>query len=556
MAALVVVQGPEKSKEYPLSEGIILGRSFDCGIRLDDMTVSRRHAQITPTADGWVIEDMGSGNGTMLNGKELTAPAPLQDGALIQIGDTALKFLAKTTEPPQVRAASVTMMAPSDASKASILNTLDVRATQRGVPTPASLEELKALHERLQTVLSVSNAVQTEFNQEKLLGDIMDRLLIVFPQMDRGFVLMRDDEKAELAPVACKTRSGETAAELCMSRTIIDEVTNNCVAVLSADAMGDSRFGGAMSIVNMQMRSMMCVPLIANEELLGIIHVDTMRQGRKFNKDDLELLTAIANQVSFAVANAKMHNRLMKRQRMERDLQLARQVQHSFLPSSTHKVPRMAFTSSYRAALEVGGDFYDFIQASPQRIAIVVGDVSGKGIPAALMMAKMTSDVRTFAMSEPEPKDILAKLNQRVGESTTTEQFVTMFLAVVDTETREMKVSSAAHCPPIVRRSAEGELIELATEGSFPIGIVSDAEFPQQEFKLEAGDTVVVFTDGVSEAMNEQKEQYGDERIQKALSSGPSDPGTLMKVLLDVVQKHVAGAYQSDDLTLICFGAT
>ncbi len=550
MAALVALEGPQKGREFPLKDAAILGRSSECEVCINDPTVSRHHAQITRTARGWVIQDMGSSNGTILDEKKINAPTPLRDQALITAGQNVLRFSTgeRTSTSAKTRPVAVIQHPREDTSR--IVNRLDVRSSSAKVAVAAPPTDV-----RLQTVMAVSRAVHTEFDLDKLLNQVMSELFKVFPQTERGFVLLRDEESGELVPAVNRRRDGKTEDEIKISRHIIDEVAGKGLAVLSTDAMGDKRFAEAASVHDMRIRSVMCVPLMVQDEVLGIIQVDTTRTGDPFTGDDLELLTTIANQVSLAVEQSHTHQQLMRRELVERDLQLARRVQHSFLPSATPEVPGMAFTACYRSALQVGGDFYDFIPQGPNRIAVVVGDVAGKGVHAALLMARMTSDIRFLAMSEPEPKDILAKLNAHMTESQIEGMFVTLLFMTLNTKTLNMTICNAAHPAPIIRRATEGVMVEQDACQNLPLGLDPDMQYEQEEFQLQSGDTVVALTDGIPDAMDASMQVYGWPRLKQVLAKGPSHPDTIIERLMGDLHKHLGDVPQGDDLTVVCFGA-
>jgi len=342
--------------------------------------------------------------------------------------------------------------------------------------------------------------------------------------------------------------------QIAVSRSIVNEAVGRRVAILSMDAMADERFMGAMSIANFNIRSMMCAPLIARDDVLGIIHVDTTRQNRKFTRDDLELLGGVAAQTALAIASAKMHQRLLRQDRMERDLKVATQVQASFLPASMPEVEGMEFATFYRPALDIGGDLYDFVQQTDGGMVVVVGDVAGKGVPAALLMARMSSDVRFYSVQQRDPKDMLPQLNARMEETGMSDSFVTMALIRVDLETHEMLIANAGHCHPLVRRAAEGDVIRVGGQPGFPVGIVPSFEYEQSSYALQPGDVVCLVSDGVTEAMDADRSQYGEERLIGTIAAASSSArGVLDAIVADVVE-HVGDAAQSDDLTCVCFG--
>jgi sigma-B regulation protein RsbU (phosphoserine phosphatase) len=569
MARLTAVRGTLTGQSFELGDEIFIGRLSECAVTIDDQGVSRKHARIWSAPEGVFVEDLMSSNGTIVNGREIDKPVLLRDQDTIAVYGHTFRFeagpeaaapaqvadeFAATFVPPRKAAAQI-MFGDADAMAATIEETFDMGATMvDGVFVPPAAGDAATANQRLQTILRISNALQTELELDALLDDVLANLFQVFDLADRGF-LMLYDEGGELRPAACRNRQGQSE-EVRVSRSIINEVTSRRVAVLSSDALTDDRFGGAMSIADLNIRSVMCAPLLTRDELLGVIHVDTVRPGNRFFAEDLELLSGVAAQTALAIAGARMHEELLARDRVERDLKVATQVQNSFLPASTPDVPGLEFAAFYRAALDIGGDLYDFVPQSGDSMAIVVGDVSGKGVPAALMMARMSSDARFYAVQEREPRDILPHLSRRMDETGMADVFVTMLLATLDLQTHRMLVANAAHCRPLVRRAAEGDVMEMDVEPGFALGMMPGSEYAQASYGLQPGDVVCLVTDGVTEAMNSRKEQYGEERLRATVAAAPpSAQGVLAAILADV-EEHVGDTKQSDDLTCVCFGVS
>ena len=552
---LIAIEGPLKGQTFPLREATVLGRSIEADLRLDDLAISRRHARISLVGDKHFIEDLGSGNGTAVNGKTIAAPTPLKDGDRIELADHVFRFAAE----PAPRASGVTIVDEPSAAAPPALESLEVKAVSMEAAMAQRMTAPDALlkaQQRLRAVLEISNAVQTQLDMDKLLNQIMDRLFGVFPQADRGFIMLKADESEELVPRAARQRGRDQPEAITISRSIVQKAMGDGVALLSADAMGDQRFSMALSVMNFRIRSMMCAPIIVNDEALGIIHLDTTRQDRQFTRDDLELLAGITSQTAFAIANARLHHRLLLQERTERDLQFARQVQESFLPRRLPEVAGMQFGASYKAALEVGGDFYDFIPLEGGALAIVVGDVAGKGIPAALMMARMSSAVREFALAADEPRRVVARVNDRMAAMEAESSFITLIFALLDPRSRTVQIVNAGHPPPLLRKGSTGRVAEIQSCTNFPVGVMAGAEFEAESFRLEPGDFVCLYSDGVTEAMNAQEESYGGGRLRTVAALPAASAAQLMENILQDVRAFVGSAHQSDDLTLVCFGAT
>jgi serine phosphatase RsbU (regulator of sigma subunit) len=369
-------------------------------------------------------------------------------------------------------------------------------------------------------------------------------------------ILLKDEHTMEFTGRVAQTREGTRLERMDVPRTIIGEVVRTRTSLLTADAMGDARFRGGESVHNLRVRSMICVPLLFENELVGVLYVDTTRPGRPFVAEDLELLTGIGAQAALAVQNAMMHERLLHRQRVESDLQFAHEVQKGFLPETPPRIPGYEFASWYSAARVVGGDFYDFIELPDDRLAIVVGDVSGKGVSAALLMAKLMSEVRYVALTEAKPTEVLRRLNEDFGRRPMEGRFVTMLYVVLDPNARRIEAVNAGHPAGLIRRRREGAIEKIEGGVNYPLGIESDTAFTSVVCELDKGDAVALFTDGVTDAMDAKGQAYGDPRLEELVRSGPEPPEQLMARILDDIGSHVGNVPPTDDLTLVCFGPT
>jgi sigma-B regulation protein RsbU (phosphoserine phosphatase) len=202
----------------------------------------------------------------------------------------------------------------------------------------------------------------------------------------------------------------------------------------------------------------------------------------------------------------------------------------------------------------VGGDFYDFIHLDGGRIGVVIGDVSGKGVPAALYMAKLGSDMKTLAFTEKDPASAVRKLNELLVERSRRGMFATLLYIELDSQSGRLVMVSAGHLPPIIRK-ADGSLKKLAASGGSPLGMLAGMKFGQESASLEPGDTIILYTDGIIEAMNGREELYGYERFEKLLRKGPADPDALKTAIISDVNRFTGLSPQHDDMTLVCFGA-
>ena len=542
----------------PLGKVTCMGRGLDMDLRLDDLTVSKRHARIISNDRGeFILEDLASSNGTFLNGAQVTTKK-LQEGDEIRIGNNTFAFyrgVSQTTGPAPDR----TMLdIGEEKTSTSVLSAVHVDYDTTGpqVGAETTIEDLSSANYRLRTLLEIFQSIGTALDEEELLNKILEKLFEVFPETARGFIILRDPDTGQLTPRAVKfAKAGNPDDErLQISGTVLEYVLEQKKAVLSADAMSDDRFPTSQSILDFEMRSVMCAPLMSGDQVLGFIHLDTHRIASNYDQEGLTLLAGIANQAALTIANARLHAQLLRRERLEQDLRNARRIQNSFLPQETPKVEGYEFVDWYGTAQEVGGDFYDFVELADGQVLVVVGDVSGKGITAALMMATMASNVRFFAGSRPRPAELLQRLNKEALRSEA-DMFVTVLVMFLDTRTHTIRLSNAGHCYPLVRKP-DGRVERIEGGNGFPVGIAQEADFPETTFALGPGEVLCAFSDGIVEAMDEQGQLFGYKRLSHAIEQASGSADEVVKSIQKAIREYTGAAPQSDDLTLVCFGRT
>ncbi len=301
----------------------------------------------------------------------------------------------------------------------------------------------------------------------------------------------------------------------------------------------------------------MCVPLLTpDNKALGILQLDTSDR-RQFNEDDLDVLAAVASQAAISVQNAAMHESSLERERLNRDLKIAEQVQKKFLPQGVPTVPGYEFFAFYQPTYEVGGDYYDFVPLPSDRMALALGDVSGKGVAAALMMAKFSGDTRYCILTENAPAPTATRLNSLLCAAGIEDKFITLGLCVLDAPSRRLTLTSAGHTPVLVRR-ADGRVEEVGQEVSgIPLGIMEDSVYEQVEVQLNPGDVVVLYSDGVTDARSPADELYDshhNHRLLKRVAQSSGGPAAVGRAILQDIREFSAGHAQADDITLMCLG--
>lgn len=562
MAFLTLTVGVEPGKRFPLEgDKSVIGRSSDCDVPLDVAAVSRRHAALLVDAGQYYVEDLGSRNGTILNGRLIDGRTPVRDGDRIGVCDQEFSFhfdrpvgLAGADTSTGDRVSTLAELVDDDDDgggdlPGSVMATIDLGNADAGLLTSANPEA------KLKALLAISQSLSKSVSIKEILPNLLDSLFSIFPQADRGFVVMQTKNDGPLAVVEQKARRKSQEEAMRISRTIVKHSIDTKKAILSADAASDERFGMAESIAEFQIRSMMCVPMIdSDRQPIGVLQIDTVNQMSRFTDEDLEVLVAVANQAGAAVDNARLHEQAVAQRALARDLALAAKMQRALLPKRAPEAPGYCFFDYYESARQVGGDYYDYISLPDARFAVVLGDVAGKGVAAALIMARLSSDVRFALATESDASQAMMRINRSFAEQGLDDKFVTMVIAIVDRNAHTLTLVNAGHMAPLLRNAA-GQVVEVAEEISgLPLGVYEDFEYDCHTQPLEPGDLVTLFTDGFSEAMNAQRELYGMERLIASTGAEVSDIADLGKHLLDDVRTFVNGHSQSDDMCLACFG--
>jgi phosphoserine phosphatase RsbU/P len=302
----------------------------------------------------------------------------------------------------------------------------------------------------------------------------------------------------------------------------------------------------------------MCVPLLSRtaEQAYGVLQVHTHNRLLKFTEDDLKMLMAVGGQASIALENARLHETLVARAGLERDLKLAHQVQLSFLPKTPPHQAGYEFWAHYESASEVGGDYYDFIQLPGGRFGIMIGDVAGKGVPAALLMAKISSDARICVLTESDLGKAIDRLNQLMQEAGVLDRFVTLGAGLLDVNTHQVTFVNAGHMPPMVYRKVSGQIEEPVTRdlSGFPLGVSEGIPYESCTISLDPGDGVLLFTDGVSDSKSRDEKDFQIQGVRAVFEEGELSPQAIGERLVAAVKKHALGRKQHDDLTVVCFG--
>jgi len=517
-------------------ERLTLGRAAGNHLHFpEDLGLSRQHLELAREGSAWVVRDLGSKNGTFVNGHRLSGRHQLRPGDRIVASHMTLVFeparLAEKTvvfervEPPSGHTVSVTLgrllgeQAPAAPGGAE--------AAQWGTPVQALVRAGREL------------AVRRPLSE---LFEVILNLSLEAVGAQRG-VLMA----LEKGGLALKAACGDNFR---ISTAVRDQVLEEKCSLLVADVQRDEVLRERGSIVRQGVRSLMAVPLQTDEQVIGLIYVDTPHLLREFGAEDLNLLTVMANVAAIRIERERLAEIEQAERRLAAELQQAAEIQRRFLPTrapATAGVDLAGYNSPCRT---VGGDYYDFLPHPDGRAGVAIGDVAGKGLPAALMMTCLQAKVQTLVESHRDPAALLTHLNRGIMATCPENRFVTFFYALVDPQGGELLYANAGHNPPLVVRPS-GESVRLE-EGGPVLGILRALSFQQHRVPFGPGDVLLLYSDGVTEAANAAGEEFGDERLAEVLAgASQASAERIVDAVHDAVEQWMAGQPPADDITVV-----
>ncbi|MBS1796371.1 MAG: SpoIIE family protein phosphatase [Acidobacteria bacterium] len=522
-----------------------IGRSARSDICIPDAFASRLHAEIRKEGDAYWLQDLGSANGTRYNGSVVSMPVPLLNGGEIQIGETVLVF-----EDERLRQSkNATLIA--DHTEALDPSRTIALSPQKN-PTAEFLDsKFNTRNELLGLISKVGIALLSSSGLDETLNQVASLVFEAVPA-ERCVIMLRDPdaEGGMKISVARLRGSGEMIEEVRISRTVMDEVLRNGKSVLTADAQHDPRYA-SQTMALLGIRSVLAVPLSVNTgDVFGLVYADSPTTEATFSEEHLNILTTLASVASIRVENARLLEERFQRERMERELELATEIQQSFQPSAPPQIAGYEFQGISFSCYEIGGDYYDFIARPDGRMLIALGDVSGKGTAAALLMSSLHAAIHAQVTAQSEIEQIVKSVNQYLSDNTPANRFVTLFIAELTPETGSFKYINAGHNPPLIGR-VDGSVEQLQS-GGFPLGIIPMADYEVGEMTLRPGEALVIYSDGVSEAANLKGEEFGVERLSQVVSRFlTSSASGLRDKVESALSTFTQTAPAGDDITLV-----
>lgn len=541
MSVLIILHGPDAGRHITLSgDRVLLGRNADCNIPLSGKQVSRQHANLILSAGQYSLEDLGSSNGTFVNGKRMVPNLPVTLSAedTFQIGPY-LFALRELPEPEK-----------NETEESSHVVRETVSATSLNEKLFAQDAAAK-----LQVVLEIAQQLSRTLELDPLLDKLLEQLLRLFPNADRVMAILCEGK--QLVVRAQRGRPGRDMTKLPFSRTIVQRALDEGIGLISEDLQSDKRYETSHSITSLDLHSIICVPLINIEgKRLGVLQVDRFCKGYGFRVEDLHLLTALGMEVAVVLENVSLHAEKLREERLMQELELAHDIQEGYLPDELEGFPNADFEIVGRVfpARQVAGDFFDFVKTPSGKLAFFIGDVSGKGMPAALYMIAVRTLCRHLVKEADRPGQLLAKLNMELADDNPTCMFVTLAHGFYDPATGHVLLASAGHPPPLLRR-ANGTVEDVTLKSGRLLGYSAEMlRFPETHVALLPGDSMWFFTDGILEAKAGQGQgMFGTDRIRALLAEcGAERPlGECAHAAKLAVDQFTGSGELQDDLTLL-----
>jgi len=548
----VVPREGEPFEWTPRGDAAVVGRALECDLVISDAFLSRHHARLVLDRRSWCIEDMGSRNGTHVNGERVEGRRPLAPGDVVTVSGSTLEVhdADRLQKPPPVADGGVTTGDTTYFRSAREL----LESEHEVIPAADGAAEGAADVRRWAERLRVINEMHRDLGRSVDLEELLERLLArVFDHLrpERGVVYLRrpDGDGFE----AAASRAAAPGAEPLHSTHLLREVAEKGLAALISDARTDLRFAEAHSLLDLGVRSLVAAPLLEGDSSLGMIALDASVARRRFQHEDLELLVSLSSAAALRIRNLSLTEEAAERRRLESELALARRIQVALLPQDLPAVEGWSVHGGNLPSRGVSGDFYEVVERTGDgggELVLVIADVSGKGMAASLLTASLEALLAPLIAEGEEVDAVCTFASRLLFERTPPEKYATAILAVVDTASGRLSYTVAGHNPALLVR-AGGTVEELGSTGP-PLGLLPSVVYAAGEVALAAGDTLVLYTDGLVEAVDPDDEEYGLERAAEICRRhAGADPGALARALEEDVEAFVHGVPFADDRTLL-----
>jgi sigma-B regulation protein RsbU (phosphoserine phosphatase) len=517
------------------ADALVVGRSSKADLVLSDRFLSRLHARFFREGETWYVEDLGSRNTTLLNGRPVASPMHLASGDLVKLSETVISVEGFEAAREKPRSSEPDEISSSDSMLLRSASELMAAAERE------SGDRMRLLNE-------VHRALAASISLKELLELVLDRAFAHL-RPEEGMILLKSP-LGDLEQAATRRLPGATG-DFLYSRSLAKEVAEKGQAALVLDAQTDARFAAAESILSSGVRSLVAAPLLAPNANLGMIVLSSRVHMRRYSEEDMELLTALASVAALRIRNISLAEEAARRKALEREMTIARQIQIALLPESLPEVPGYSLFATNDASRAVSGDFYEVqTRGDTGEPVIVIADVSGKGMSASLVAASLDA-LLMGPIEVGHPTDaICARVSRRLNARTPPERYATAIIACLDPKTGVLSYTNAGHNAGLLVR-ADGES-ELLDGNGLPLGLFPIAEYERAEVSLAPGDLVVLYTDGITEAANASGEEFGLKRLEKVVKTYASEPLVALAVAIETAVEVFAEERRfADDRTLV-----
>jgi serine phosphatase RsbU (regulator of sigma subunit) len=542
----LVIIGPDgDSKTVPLTRSVLsLGRSSENDLSYpNDPWLSRNHLRFELRGSDWIVADCQSRNGTVLNHLPLREPQALSAGDRIYAGHLTIEVRVERNEATRDVVSFVSAANAFDQNRAVYTNLEKVLGQTRVLKKARSGNSTLATARVVDSLIRAGQELASHRPLDKLFDVILD-LSLSAVDANRGVILTLEKNSN------LKVRASK-GADFAISTAVRDRVLSDKMSLMISDAQMDEALREQKSIVVHKVRSMMAVPLQVGNRVIGLIYVDTGFLLKPFSQEDLDLLTVMANVAAIRIEQARLIEVEQSEKLMESELASASDIQRNLLPTANPQLEGYEIAGFNLSCNTVGGDYYDFLPYPDGRLAIVVGDVAGKGLSAALIMSSLQARVHMLTESSPDPAVALTVLNRNVTKRSLPGRFITFFYGLLDPATGKLTYANAGHNHPLILRK-DGSSIEL-TGHSMVMGILEDVQYQTYEVNLDPGDMLALFSDGVTEARAQDgSQEFGEQRLAEFLNrQRASPPSQMINDLMTYVRSWTGQTAFADDFTMV-----
>ena len=552
---LLILTPDHRTKRIPLDgDPLSLGRAHGNDLSYpDDASLSRRHLKFDCTDESWWVEDLGSKNGTLVNGIRISSRQKLDPGDRLSVGHLLITLIDS-----EMGGAEDVVFVPAEgpevASNKTVMTSLEGLLSgestspdkqNSGLRKPSATDERRRGDAFATPVVRALVRAGRELAGHRPLEELFELILelsISAVNAERGVVMTLEGEKLQSRAV-----HGDGFR---ISTTVRDRVLKDRASVLVRDLAQDEAFRQQVSISEQQIQTMMAVPLQTEDRVIGLIYVDSRSFVREFTQDDLNLLTVLANVAATRIEHTRLAVVERKDAQRTRDLNQAAEIQAAILPSGDPNHPAFDIAGHHKSCRTVGGDYYDYFLYDDGRIGLVLGDVAGKGMSASLMMSNLQARVQILAESPDNLAEMVGRLDQAVSANSPDNRFITFFIGIIDAAKGQMVYCNAGHNPPLLLKK-DGTIEKLPACGCV-LGMLPMIGYTENTCDFGPGDLLAIFSDGVTEAEDPQEMEYGDDRIGALLQKDSSRGATeLVADLLEDVDRFTEGAPPADDVTVL-----